>query len=122
MKRFDKSQLILSAILGIPTAAISYYFLLPALNLRSPGFWLYLTLVITAFAIPWLNISLKDIMANVNKSKLSKETREQYNLTYTFTKSALIAVCAVALPLVVLLVGTVLSSTAFRARTLIQTR
>lgn len=116
MKGFDKSKLILSAILGIPTAAIGYYFLLPAMNLRSYGFWFYLAMVITAFAIPWLNISFRDIIANLNKSKISKKARKQYNVTYSFTKSALIALIAVAVPLAVILFGFIFSSQVFQAR------
>lgn len=116
MKGFDKSKLILSAILGVPTAAIGYYFLLPAMNLRSYGFWFYLAMVITAFAIPWLNISFRDIIANLNKSKISKKARKQYNVTYSFTKSALIALIAVAVPLAVILFGFIFSSQVFQAR------
>ena len=116
MKGFDKSKLILSAILGIPTAAIGYYFLLPAMNLRSYGFWFYLAMVITAFAIPWLNISFRDIIANLNKSKISKKARKQYNVTYSFTKSALIALIAVAVPLAVIIFGFIFSSQVFQAR------
>ena len=116
MKNFDKSKLILSAILGVPTAAIAYYFFLPALNLRSYGFWIYLSLVIASFAIPWLNISVKDIIANINKSKLSKKARKEYNVNYSFTKSAIIATVAVCIPLVVVLFGFIISSPFFQAR------
>lgn len=116
MKSFDKSKLILSAILGIPTAAIGYYFFLPAMNLRSYGFWFYLALVIAAFAVPWLNISIRDIIANVNKSKISKKARKQFNVNYSFTKSAIIALVAVAIPLAVVLFGFVFSSKVFQAR------
>ena len=116
MKGFDKSKLILSALLGIPTAAIGYYFFLPALNLRSIGFWLYLTAVIAAFAIPWLNLSFKDVIANIGKSRLPKKVRKQFNVTYTFTRSAIIAVAAVAVPILVIALGWLASTPLFRAR------
>ena len=116
MKSFDKSKLILSAIIGIPVAAIGYYFFLPALNLRSHGFWFYLTAVIAAFSIPWLNISIKDAVANLKKSKLSKNARKEFNVTYNFTRSALIAVIAVCVPLLVVMFGSVFSSKLFQAR------
>ena len=116
MKAFDKSKLILSAILGIPTAAIGYYFFLPAINLRSYGFWFYLTMVIAAFAIPWLNISFRDIIANVNKSKLPKKVRKEFNVNYSFTKSAIIALIIVAVPLAVIIFGFIFSSKVFQAR------
>ena len=116
MKGFDKSKLILSAILGVPTAAIGYYFFLPAINLRSYGFWFYLTMVIAAFAIPWLNISFRDIIANVNKSKLPKKVRKEFNVNYSFTKSAIIALIVVAVPLAVIIFGSIFSSKVFQAR------
>ena len=116
MKAFDKSKLILSAILGIPTAAIGYYFFLPAINLRSYGFWFYLAMVIAAFAIPWLNISFRDIIANVNKSKLPKKVRKEFNVNYSFTKSAIIALIVVAVPLAVIIFGFIFSSKVFQAR------
>ena len=116
MKKIDKTKPILSAIIGIPVALISYYFALPAINVHSYGFWLYLTLVIGAFAIPWIGVSFKDIIANINKAKLSKTARKEYNVTLSFKRSSIIALSAVALPLVVILFGTILSSTALQAK------
>ena len=116
MKGFDKSKLILSAILGFPVAALGYYFCLPALNVHSYGFWLYLTVVLAAFSVPWLNLSVRDIIANLNKSKISKNARKKYGVSYSFTRSALIALIVVCLPLTVIVFGTVISSTVFQAR------
>ena len=114
--KFDKSKLILSALIGVPVAFIGYYFYLPALNPRSYDFWLYLTAVIAGFSVPWLNISFKDIAANVKKSKISKEARQEFNITYKFTKSSIIALCAVGLPLVIMILGSIISSTLFQAK------
>lgn len=116
MKKFNASDLILSAICGIPTAAIGYYFFLPAINVRSVAFWLYMTAVITAFAIPWLNMSLKDIITSVNNSKYSKQTRAKYNLKHKFGLESKIAVALVSVPILVIVFGGIISSTVFQAR------
>ena len=116
MKGFNKSKLILSAICGIPTAALSYYFLLPAFNVHSYGFWLYLALVITAFSIPWLNLSIKDIVASVNNAKYSPQTRKKYNMKHTSNRASLLALTAILVPIAVIVLGAICSSTVFRAR------
>lgn len=116
MKSFSKSKLICSVILGVLTAGIGFYFFLPAINVHHVGFWLYLTAVIAAFAVPWLSMSIKDIISSVNNSKYSKRTREKYNLVYTFGRESKIALAVVAVPIAVIIVGVIISSTVFRAR------
>ena len=116
MKGFDKSKLILSAILGVPTALILYYLMIPAINVHSTKFWLYLTLVIAAFAIPWLNLSFKDLAEFIKNSKYTKTTRKKYNMKSSFTRSSLIALIAVLVPVAVIIFGALFSSVAFNAR------
>lgn len=116
MKGFNKSKLITSVICGIPTAALSYYFLLPAFNVHSYGFWLYLALVITAFSIPWLNLSIKDIVASINNAKYSPQTRKKYNMKHTSNRASLLALTAILVPIAVIVLGAICSSTVFRAK------
>ena len=116
MKGFNKSKLITSVICGIPTAALSYYFLLPAFNVHSYGFWLYLALVITAFSIHWLNLSIKDIVASVNNAKYSPQTRKKYNMKHTSYRASLLALTAILIPIAVIVLGAICSSTVFRAK------
>ena len=111
MKNIDKLKLILSAAIGISVAAISYYVFLPALNLRSYGFWVYLTAVIVAFSIPWIIDGVKSIISNVKEAK-----RGHFHVKLPFTRPMLIILIAVAVPIAVLLFGSIISSQLFQAR------
>jgi len=111
MKNIDKLKLILSAAIGISVAAISYYVFLPALNLRSYGFWVYLTAVIVAFSIPWIIDGVKSIISNVKEAKIG-----HFHVKLPFTRPMLIILIAVAVPIAVLLFGSIISSQLFQAR------
>lgn len=116
MKKFNKHRLIISAVIGLPVAAIGYYFCLPAINVRSYGFWIYLAVVITAFAIPWFNINFKGISQSIKNAKLSKRERIKVGAPCIFTRSSLIALIAIAVPIAVILFGAIFSSQLFHAR------
>ena len=116
MKNILKSKPFLSAIIGIPFALITYYFTLPALNIYSPGFWLYLTAVAIICAIPWLKDAVVNLIANIKKTQLPKEARNELGVTFTFTRSTLISLIAILVPISVLLVGSIISSKFFQAK------
>ena len=116
MKKFNKHRLIISAVIGLPVAAIGYYFCLPAINVRSYGFWIYLAVVITAFAIPWFNINFKGISQSIKNAKLPKRERIKVGAPCIFTRSSLIALIAIAVPIAVILFGAIFSSQLFHAR------
>lgn len=116
MKKIDKYRLILSAVFGLPVAAIGYYFCLPAINVRSYGFWIYLAVVITAFAIPWFNINFKGISQSIKNAKLPKKERIKVGAPCIFTRSSLISLIAIAVPIAIILFGAIFSSQLFHAR------
>jgi hypothetical protein len=116
MKSFDKSKLIFSAVSGFAVAGLLYYFCLPAINVHSYGFWLYLTAVLSAFSLPWWNFGIRDIIASVNNAKYSKKTREKYNLKYSFSRASVITLIVVMIPVAVIIVGSLISGVVFRAR------
>ena len=116
MKNIDKKKLILSLLFGLPIALLGYYFCLPAMNPYSYGFWIYLTVVIGAFTFPWLIDSVKNLVTDIKKLSLPKEARKQFGVTFSFTRSSLIAVIAIFTPLLIMLVGTIISGQLFRAK------
>ena len=116
MKSFDKSKLIFSAVSGFAAAGLLYYFCLPAINVHSYGFWLYLTAVLSAFSLPWWNFGIRDIIASVNNAKYSKKTREKYNLKYSFSRASVITLIVVMIPVAVIIVGSLISGVVFRSR------
>ena len=116
MKSFDKSKLIFSAVSGFAVAGLLYYFCLPAINVHSYSFWLYLTAVLSAFSLPWWNFGIRDIIASVNNAKYSKKTREKYNLKYSFSRASVITLIVVMIPVAVIIVGSLISGVVFRSR------
>ena len=116
MKNIDKKKLILSLLFGLPITLLGYYFCLPAMNPYSYDFWIYLTVVIGAFTFPWLIDSVKNLVTDIKKLSLPKEARKQFGVTFSFTRSSLIAVIAIFTPLLIMLVGTIISGQLFRAK------
>ena len=116
MKKFNPANLIFSLAVGIPVSFLIYYIFLPPINVRAYGFWIYLTVVIASFAIPWLTLGIKNLIANINKARLPKKARKEYNLGFTLTRSVVIALIAISVPLLVILVGAISSSQLFQAR------
>lgn len=116
MKSFDKSKLIFSAVSGFAVAGLLYYFCLPAINVHSYGFWLYLTAVLSAFSLPWWKFGIREIIVSVNNAKYSKKTREKYNLKYSFSRASAITLIVVMIPVAVIIIGSLISGVVFRAR------
>lgn len=107
-----KTKIIVSLILGTVVAAILFYIFLPPLNLCAPGFWIYLFAVMLAYLLPFLRPSLSPIVIIGPKAAHNKKAPKQ-NAKLQFNKWAAIPL---ALPILVLIVGSILSSEIFFAR------
>ena len=114
--RFNMSnkvkRLIASLVMGLSVATLVFYFALPAINVRSVGFWAYLTAVIAAFAIPWLDISF----SNLFKKTIIKENVFVYGLNKKFLAKSAIPLIAISIPILVIVIGALTSTTLFGAR------
>ncbi len=108
-------RIICSVILGIATAFILFYVFLPAINLQSPGFWIYLAAVMFAFSIPFYGINIE------------KRTHEAENGRFTFFRSSrrvskpksklsIVLIILTILPFAIILMGQIFSSTVFFAK------
>ena len=53
-KKKLKKKILISLCLGVVFTAVSYYILLPAINIHDVGFWFYLAAVIFSFAVPFM--------------------------------------------------------------------
>ena len=93
-------------IIGLATCtlvtALSYYAWLPPLNVFSTGFWFYLLFVIAAYALP---LGMFSKVPDTD-SKKKGATKLQVNK---------IAIAVAAIPVAVLIVGGIVSSTFFNA-------
>lgn len=107
------STLLLKILFAVILVAVVgyaiFYFALPAFNFRSPGFYLYVSVLAIVGALPFLGLRV-----NHQKNKVKKGNRNYYHSSYSvdYNKWTLLAL----IPLAVLILGLILSSTFFNAR------
>ena len=107
----NKIRIICSAIIGTLSAFILFYIFLPPINLQSTSFWLYLSVVVAIYSLPFI-----DVHAHSSFSVPKKKT-------VTFPKVSVKAVVGnkwaflpVGICVFVLIFGTLFSSEIFFAR------
>ena len=117
---FSAQETVLSKILWVlvrllPGAAISfliYYITLPPINIFSTGFWVFLFFTLLVYLLPFGLTKLFSFdVKRQNGKKVGYTLRRG-----TGGKPAFICLAVVAVPLVVLILGSVFSSTFFHAR------
>ena len=105
-------KIVLSIVSGLIFTALYFYFSIPAINPASPSFWGSLALVILSFAYPFL--LKKGGKFSVKGSANQKKSTVYFNSNgYRFNK---ITAAIVLVPAVVMIVGSVISSPVFNAR------
>jgi len=102
-------RLILATVIALAVAAIAFYVSLPALNVYNQEFWMFSILLIAAWVIPYLLLSYK---SNPTQIKKSKNGKINLPIKGTALKWGLILA---AIPVAVLVVGNLISSTFFNA-------
>ena len=106
----NKIRIAWSAILGTAMAFILFYIFLPPINLQSVSFWIYLTVVIGIYSLPFIDIHAgHSIMPSKKKNASPKASFK----IHVGSKWALLPV---AIPIIVLALGMLLSSEIFFAR------
>ncbi len=102
-----KTKIIISLILGLVSAFVLFYVFLPPINLLSERFWLYLTAVIVAFSLPFIKID----PGYVSVTQVNGKIKKSYS-----GKSNKWIIIAVSIPVLVLILGNIISSPVFNAR------
>ena len=100
-----KKKIIISLCLGIAFCAISYYLILPAINIYDVGFWFYLAAVIFSFSVPFL--FKKGEASQTDKPKKIKVVNIGGKESHG--KLNFIPIILIAIPVAVVLVGSLLS-------------
>ncbi len=96
-------RILLAVLIGTALTALSYYLMLPPINVFSTGFWTYLILVLFFYGIP-----LGAVSGLSGSSKGGKGTSAKLKVSKIFIAIA-------AIPVLALVLGTVISSTFFNA-------
>lgn len=94
------TRIVLSVLIGTALTALSYYIMLPPLNLQSTGFWSYLILVICFYAIPL------GVIRSVPGAKRGVPTKPQVSKIF---------IAVAAIPVAVMVIGGLISSEFFNA-------
>lgn len=92
-------RIIPAIIIGTILTAVSYYFILPPLNVHSTGFWVYLLAVICFYGLPLGVIT-------PGPGKFKGQTKPKANKIF---------LAVAAIPVAVLVIGGIVSSTFFNA-------
>ncbi len=95
------TRIIISAIVTLIIAGIGYYLYLPAINVRSQEFWGVLAFVALIYSVVYLLTGVRGMM-NVKSA-------------FSGVKTIKVIGIAIAVPLLVLIIGNILSSTFFNA-------
>jgi hypothetical protein len=100
---------ILAIIITVVISALAYYIVLPPLNVFSPMFWISLTFVIILFGIIYAFLGAKDGVNKIFQGQFKKQYKDKT------TSSAKLFIIIAAIPVAVLIVGSLISSTFFNA-------
>ena len=127
MKKFfekiNVTAVVLSVVFALVVGLVGWYFFLPAINLRSMGFWIYLTAILVAGAVPFINlnidwsavaISLK--IKSAPKGKPSAKKRKSEEERRRANRVSVIAILVAIAPITVALLGMLISSPLFFSR------
>ncbi len=106
-------KILLSIVSGIIFTSLYFYIELPAVNPANPSFWISLALVILSFGYPFL-FKKSDGVYRMNQSGSHGGTTIQLDLGGARLNK--ITVALVIVPVVIMLVGSVISSEIFNAR------
>lgn len=101
-----KAKILFSVIFGTVVSAVLFYIFLPPINPMAEDFWIYLTAVIASYALPFLNLGIVSSPMRVGANVVDSQKLRA-------NKWVLIAICT---PILVLILGSLVSSTLFNAR------
>ena len=100
-------RIIVSAILTLIFVALSFYVTLPAINPQSEGFWIFLIEGITFYIGAYILFSF------LGQRKTNKKAKS--NFKFKKTAGVIVGICVLLVPVLVLAIGSLVSSTFFNA-------
>ena len=100
-------RIIVSAILTLIFVALSFYVTLPAINPQSEGFWIFLIEGITFYIGAYILFSF------LGQRKTNKKAKS--NFKFKKTAGVIVGICVLLVPILVLAIGSLVSSTFFNA-------
>ena len=102
------SKILIAAVITALISAVAYYVVLPPINVYSQTFWVSVIFVVAVYGAAYLVLTMKSAVFDVLKNNKNQKKTE-------FSIGKKIFIGAIAVPIVVLLVGNLISSTFFNA-------
>ena len=96
-------RIFLAVVITAVVAAVSFYFMLPAINVFNQEFWIYLTMVIIVFGVSYFLLGLKS-------------SGKAVAFNFKSLGAGKIIIVLALIPILVLVVGNIASSTFFNAQ------
>lgn len=100
-------RIIVAVVIGTVLTALAYYFILPPLNVFSTGFWMFLLFVAFFYGVPLGVVGLSPDV--INGKKNDKKGKGTLKVNKIFLAIA-------AVPVAVMVIGGIVSSTFFNAK------
>lgn len=100
-------RIIVAVVIGTVLTALAYYFILPPLNVFSTGFWMFLLFVAFFYGVPLGVVGLSPDV--INGKKNDKKGKGNLKVNKIFLAIA-------AVPVAVMVIGGIVSSTFFNAK------
>ena len=108
-------RIILSSIFTLIFAAVSFYVTLPAINLQNQGFWMFLFYCIAIFLAIYAALTGFNSIKNEILVKSKNKKGHVTNVKIKKGRGLIISLCVLFLPIVILIIGSIVSSTFFHA-------
>ncbi|MBE6592627.1 MAG: hypothetical protein E7642_01390 [Ruminococcaceae bacterium] len=104
-------RILIAAIVTAVVACLYFYVTLPALNVFSEAFWIFITLMAICFGVVYVLLSVRAGYVNL---KNGKKSRNIFGFEGAIVVKIVAAVAAI--PVIVVVVGNIISSTFFNAQ------
>ena len=104
-------RILISAIVTAVVACLYFYVALPAINVYSEAFWIFITLMAICFGVVYVILSVRAGYVNLKNGKKRKSI-------FGFEGAIVVKIVAAvaAIPVIVVVVGNIISSTFFNAQ------
>ena len=110
MKKIIARNAVIAALFALLVGALGYYFALPPLHVQAKDFWIFLTLVIAAFTVPFT------VMNAASRTRYGGTPPKRGKKGRARVQLPLWAVIVTLAPVAVLIIGGIVSSTLFNAK------
>jgi hypothetical protein len=110
-----QKRILISALITAVIAGIGYYIVLPPLNVFAQQFWISLAFVVLVFSGAYFLMGAKFSFKTVFFGKAEKKYADQTNETKSKTRAKIAFFVCLGIPVLVLIVGNLISSTFFNA-------